>query len=93
MTSQTWLTPADSDRSVWWHYIQVIVPNDLDLSLGNVAMMYINGGSNNDPTPTLPDPVVTQFAMAAKCITVELGTFFLSSNCQSVVVVAYFLCK
>ena len=26
MTSQTWLTKDDSDRSVWWHILVVIIP-------------------------------------------------------------------
>lgn len=73
MTSQTWLTSADSDRSVWWHWLQIIVPHNLDLSLGNVATMYINGGDNTDPVPTQPDPVVTLFATAMQHIAVELN--------------------
>lgn len=73
MTSQTWLSAADTDRSVWWHWIQIIVPTDLDLSLGNIATMYINGGSNTDGVPTQPDPVVALFATAMRHIAVELN--------------------
>lgn len=73
MTSQTWLSAADTDRSVWWHWIQIIVPTDIDLSLGNIATMYINGGSNTDGVPTQPDPVVALFATAMRHIAVELN--------------------
>ena len=30
MTSQGWLTPADSSRSVWWHYMVVVVPEFIE---------------------------------------------------------------
>ncbi len=30
MTSQQWLTSADSDRSIWWHYLAVIVPDEIE---------------------------------------------------------------
>ena len=56
-TSQTWLTPQDSDRSVWWHIMVVIVPENYD-PLGQVAdwsSMYMTGGCNEgNPVPTDP---------------------------------------
>ncbi len=30
MTSQTWLTAADSDRSVWWHFMAIIIPDHVE---------------------------------------------------------------
>ncbi len=30
MTSQAWLTPADCDRSLWWHYMAVIIPDEIE---------------------------------------------------------------
>ncbi len=37
--------------------VQVVVPDELDLMLGPVAMMYINGGpDNDDPIPDLVRP-------------------------------------
>eukprot|EP00227_Mantoniella_beaufortii_P010629 CAMPEP_0197600516 /NCGR_PEP_ID=MMETSP1326-20131121/33406_1 /TAXON_ID=1155430 /ORGANISM="Genus nov. species nov., Strain RCC2288" /LENGTH=85 /DNA_ID=CAMNT_0043167623 /DNA_START=30 /DNA_END=284 /DNA_ORIENTATION=+ len=29
LTSQTWLTPAESDRSVWTHQLLVVIPDNL----------------------------------------------------------------
>merc|ERR1719473_27114 len=30
MTSQQWLTPEDVTQSIWWHYLVVIVPDNVD---------------------------------------------------------------
>jgi len=35
VTSQTWLTPEDFQTNVghvWWHYLSVVIPDDVDLS-------------------------------------------------------------
>jgi PhoPQ-activated pathogenicity-related protein len=50
MTSQTWLTSNDSDRSIWWHFMAVVVPETLRFS--NVGVVYVTGNSNTDPIPT-----------------------------------------
>ncbi len=59
MTSQMWLTPADSDRSIWWHYVAIIVPDLIEFP--NHAVVYNTGGSNHDgpPTGTGEDEVFT----------------------------------
>ena len=49
LTSQTWLSPKDVDRSVWKHWLTVIVP---DKVIHDKAFLYITGGNNTDPTPT-----------------------------------------
>ena len=50
MTSQTWLTANDSDRSVWWHYMAVVVPDELDYKSNGV--IWVTGNSNTDSIPT-----------------------------------------
>lgn len=50
MTSQQWLTPAEvGDRSIWWHYVAVVVPDVITYK--NVAGLYITGGYNTDGPP------------------------------------------
>ncbi|KAJ8037165.1 Autocrine proliferation repressor protein A [Holothuria leucospilota] len=49
MTSQTWLTNDDVDRSVWWHYMTVTVPGEIDRE--DTALLIIKGGDNNDNPP------------------------------------------
>ena len=50
LTSQAWLTPADVSQSIWWHYVAVIVPQNLNSSFASKGLLYITGG-NNGPTP------------------------------------------
>ena len=38
---------ADTDRSVWWHYLVVHIPNEFDPDIGNSGYIFIDGGSNN----------------------------------------------
>ncbi len=49
LTSQTWLTAAESDRPVWKHWLTITVPNTLT---AKKAFLYINGGSNTSAAPT-----------------------------------------
>ncbi|XP_006811763.1 autocrine proliferation repressor protein A-like [Saccoglossus kowalevskii] len=49
MTSQKWLTEKDSDRSIWWHYMAITVPDKLTIT--DTSFMYITGGSNTDGPP------------------------------------------
>eukprot|EP00898_Chlorokybus_atmophyticus_P007548 jgi/Chlat1/7795/Chrsp66S07250 len=49
MTSQSWLTPSDVDRTVWWHYLVVFVPEgDADPSMRGLGTLYVGGGSNRE---------------------------------------------
>lgn len=50
LTSQAWLTEKDSDRSIWWHYVAIIVPNKLNPAFADRGLMYMTGG-NQDPKP------------------------------------------
>ncbi len=78
MTSQRWLTDADfapnSDvKSLWWHYMMVIVPDEVQ-HLKN-ASMWITGGSNPGSPPKLKDEdiwVSVALAMSTKTVTTAL---------------------
>eukprot|EP01034_Spumella_vulgaris_P036549 gene36549-45070_t len=54
MTSQAWLTDADFSpdseaKSIWWHYIVVIVPDEVKWTRN--ASLWITGGNNNNSPP------------------------------------------
>ena len=51
MTSQTWLSPEEVSRSVWWHILVVVVPHNLRVT--DMATLWVTDGSNNDDF--LPD--------------------------------------
>lgn len=54
MTSQTWRSPSEVDRTEWQHYMNVVVPDNLHFS---DALIFIGGGSNhNNPSPPLSPP-------------------------------------
>ena len=68
MTSLRWLTDADfapnSDvKSLWWHYLFVIVPNDVKWL--NNGTLWITGFSNtNAPPNTDSEDIITAAALA-----------------------------
>jgi PhoPQ-activated pathogenicity-related protein len=49
MTSQRWLTDKDVDRSIWWHFVAVVVPDKLQYK--DKAGLYITGDYNTDAPP------------------------------------------
>lgn len=64
MTSQRWLTDADFSEgsqsgSIWWHYLVVIVPDNLEFTRN--ATIWITGGSQSMgyPSPGSEDVVVS----------------------------------
>ena len=40
------LIDADVDRSVWWHYLVIMIPDKIQIT--DTAFLYITGGSNTD---------------------------------------------
>src|SRR3989442_62758 len=48
MTSQTWLTPEDVDRTTWWHWLTIVEPGTITTE---IALLFINGGNNDDGPP------------------------------------------
>ena len=51
MTSQQWLTYDQVSRSIWWHYLVVVVPDEIKHP--NVAGVWVTGGHNTDGYPEL----------------------------------------
>src|ERR1051326_399954 len=49
LTSQTWRTEKDVDRPVWKHWLTIVRP---DAVRSDKALLFIGGGSNNDPAPS-----------------------------------------
>ena len=67
LTSQRWLTDADSSCSLWEHDLIVIIPDDVNptdkLTNFATAQFYISG--DNNMTPEQIDPVDEDIAFAA----------------------------
>ena len=45
------LPDNDTDRSLWWHYLVVNIPDVFDPKMENSGFLFIDGGSNTDAPP------------------------------------------
>lgn len=50
MTSQTWRTSSEMNRTAWEHWLTLAIP---DVPASNKALLVINGGSNGNPATSL----------------------------------------
>ena len=69
MTSQTWLTEAEVDKPVWWHWVNLYVPDNLK---SDTALLLITGGSTRSDQPRKPDGQLAETAKATGSIVAEL---------------------
>ncbi|KAI8796905.1 autocrine proliferation repressor protein A [Biomphalaria glabrata] len=53
MTSQKWMTEAETSKPLWWHFVSVIIPNTLNYT--ETAFLYIDGGDNDNKIPSMKD--------------------------------------
>jgi PhoPQ-activated pathogenicity-related protein len=52
MVSGTWLTEKEAEPNTWWHWLNIIVPDQVRQT---GSMMIIGGGSAHDSVPLPPD--------------------------------------
>ncbi len=69
MTSQSWLTESEVDRTVWKHWMIITKPDDVKSSTG---LLYISGGSNESSAPNKIDPLTSQLAKGSGSVVTEL---------------------
>lgn len=78
LTSQTWRESSEVTPSTWTHWVTVIVPGGLLISVKNTALVLINGGNVGDPAPIInssADPNNGQFrnlAVATGSVIIDL---------------------
>ena len=70
LTSQTWDAPKDVDRTVWKHWLTIIMPDNLRHSQ---AFLYITGGEKGDPAPTQAPPHFAKMAVEAGSVVAQLN--------------------
>jgi PhoPQ-activated pathogenicity-related protein len=71
MTSQTWRSSTEVNRTAWQHWLQIIVPSNVT---STTALLQIGAGSNSATPPTAADGLGVQAATALGAITVVLPT-------------------
>lgn len=69
MTSQTWLTEDEVDQPVWWHWLNLYVP---EKPASNVALLVISGGNTKSETPRPADSTLVKVALATGNVVAEL---------------------
>lgn len=69
MTSQTWRSASEVDRTAWTHWVTIIKPKTVTTS---TSLLFIGGGSNEDPAPESPDKLLTNIAVTTKSVVTEL---------------------
>lgn len=61
MTSQAWRTSEEVDRTVWKHWLTVIVPHAVR---HRTALLYLSGGRAGSPPPSEADARIARIAVA-----------------------------
>lgn len=69
LTSQTWLTPREVDRTEWKHWLLVVKPDQVGADIG---MLMIGGGNNDRSRPKAPDAFLVDTALATQSVVAEL---------------------
>jgi PhoPQ-activated pathogenicity-related protein len=70
LTSQRWRTESEVDRPVWKHWLTIVRP---DQPKNSKALLYIGGGSNNDPAPSKASDRALRIALEAGSVAAEIG--------------------
>jgi PhoPQ-activated pathogenicity-related protein len=70
LTSQTWRTAAEVDRTVWKHWLTVVVPEGVRSTTG---FLFIGGGSVKSAAPDKPDAAVVEAALATHSVAAGLS--------------------
>ena len=65
MTSQSWRTPEEVDRTLWKHWVTVVVPRTVR---HRTALLYVSGGRSTTPAPTEANPVIARIATATGAV-------------------------
>ncbi len=70
LVSQTWRSPDEVDRTVWRHWLSVIVPDEIS---HDTAMLMIGGGSNERGYNENPNSDRLQAALFTQSVVADLG--------------------
>ena len=70
MVSGTWLTEKEVNHTEWWHWITIIVPNNV---LETEALLIIGGGSSKDRKPKKASELLINAALETKSIVAEIS--------------------
>jgi len=69
MKSQTWRSEKEVNRTLWQHWLTIIVPNDTAF---DTALLFINGGRNGGSAPSNPSGMLAEIALQSKTVVADL---------------------
>jgi PhoPQ-activated pathogenicity-related protein len=69
MTSQSWLTTNEVDRTLWKHWMTITKP---DTVASSTSLLFIGGGANGREAPKQAEGNLIKVALATKSIVAEL---------------------
>lgn len=69
MVSQKWLTEEEVNNPVWWHWLTMVVPDEVN---SDHALLFIRGGSTKSKQPDKADELLVQTALTTKSVAASL---------------------
>jgi PhoPQ-activated pathogenicity-related protein len=69
LTSQTWRSVPEVDRSVWKHWLVIVKPTQVQSDIG---LLWIGGGKNGSAAPTAATPEMIAMARGSNTVVAEL---------------------
>ena len=70
LTSQTWKPPVEPDRTVWKHWLTIVVPDKVNYTTG---FLYITGGNNRNKAPDKADQMIVDIATTTNSVVAQLN--------------------
>ncbi len=69
MTSQSWRSSGEVDRTLWQHWLTIVVPTTVS---HDIAFLYISGGSNGGSPPTSAPSEIVYIATNTQSVAAQL---------------------
>jgi PhoPQ-activated pathogenicity-related protein len=69
MTSQSWRSKDEVNRTLWKHWLTIVKPDQIAF---DKALLWITGGSNKSEPPDKPDSMMINIALKSRTVVAEL---------------------
>ena len=67
--SQRWLTTEELEDPLWWHWVTIVVPDEVKNDIGFV---WIGGGDREDSAPESADQLIVQTALYSGSVAINV---------------------
>ena len=77
LVSQTWRTEREVDRTLWTHWLSIVIPDSVKEAAGrgesSKALLIISGGSNKGKAPAGAEEKAVEMAVGSGAVVATLG--------------------